>query len=244
MRGPGGSRRAGAGAVGGRAREAAARRQALRLIYQRLVEEYGTPSLRERRPPLEEVVFTVLSQNTTDTNRDRAWANLWRRFSSWDEIARAPAAQVAEAIEVGGLHRVKARRTLDLLRQVKQERGAYDLDHLRGLELEEARRELARFKGLGPKSVNCVLLFSLGLPAFPVDTHVHRVLRRVGVLESRDLGKANREIQEEVPDPIAYPLHMNLIRHGREVCSARNPACWKCCIEDLCGYEDKNLEPR
>ncbi|MFQ5744218.1 MAG: endonuclease III domain-containing protein [Acidobacteriota bacterium] len=216
-----------------------ARRQALRLIHERLTDAYGSPSPNSRKPPLDEVVFTILSQNTTDSNRDRAWAGLWDRFDNWGSVARAPASRIASAIQSGGLQQVKARRIKELLRQVKQERGSYDLDNLRALEMPEVRRRLSRYKGLGAKSINCVLLFSLGRPAFPVDTHVHRVLRRIGVLETADLSRANREIQEEAPARLAYPLHMNVIRHGREVCTARRPRCDSCVLEDLCGYSDK-----
>ena len=221
-----------------------ARRDAIRLVHERLSDEYGTPKPKERRSPLDEVVFTILSQNTTDKNRDRAWGSLWKRFDNWDSVARAPVSQIAKAIEIGGLHRVKAQRIKELLKQVEVERGSYELDNLGEMEVAEALQELGRFKGLGPKSINCVLLFSLGLPAFPVDTHVHRIFRRLGILDTRDLGRANREIQDDVPDEIVYPLHMNVIRHGRQVCSARSPSCWTCVIEDLCVYENKVLEPR
>ena len=222
--------------------DASERREALLLLHERLQQQYGIPEQESYQAPLDEVVFTILSQNTTDTNRDRAWASLWKRFSSWEEVAAARVTEIAKAIEVGGLHRVKAQRIKQLLRQVKKERGGFELDYLEELEIEAARAELSRYKGVGAKSVNCILLFSLGLPAFPVDTHVHRILRRLGIVETRDLGRANREIQADVPDEIAYPLHMNVIRYGRGVCHAQRPKCWACVIEDLCSYENKNFE--
>jgi endonuclease-3 len=219
-------------------------RAALELVHERLRERFGTPRPESRMPPLDEVVFTILSQNTTDTNRDRAWASLWKRFETWEQIAAAPADEVAAAIEIGGLHQVKARRIQELLARIEKERGELSLDHLEHLDQEDAAAELAAFKGIGAKSVNCILLFSLGLPAFPVDTHVHRILRRLGILETGDLSRANRDIQEHVPDEIAYPLHMNLIRYGREICHARRPKCGSCNLEDLCVYDDKNMEER
>jgi endonuclease-3 len=219
-------------------------REALELVHERLRERFGTPRPESRMAPLDEVVFTILSQNTTDTNRDRAWASLWKRFETWEQIAAAPADEVAAAIEIGGLHQVKARRIQELLARIEKERGELSLDHLEHLDQEDAAAELAAFKGIGAKSVNCILLFSLGLPAFPVDTHVHRILRRLGILETGDLSRANRDIQEHVPDEIAYPLHMNLIRYGREVCHARRPKCGSCNLEDLCVYDDKNMEER
>ncbi len=218
------------------------RAEAILLLHERLQQRFGTPRPGSRQPPLDEVVFTILSQNTTDTNRDRAWASLWSRFDSWEEIAAARVDQIAAAIKVGGLHKVKAKRIKELLRQVGRDRGGLDLDDLEKLDADAARSELKRYKGVGEKSINCILLFSLGLPAFPVDTHVHRILRRLGIIETRDLGKANRDVQRLVPDEAAYPLHMNVIRYGREVCHAQRPKCWSCDIEDLCAYENKNLE--
>jgi endonuclease-3 len=213
-------------------------------MHERLVDEYGEPVPHKQMNPLDEVVFTILSQNTTDTNRDRAWAGLWREFDSWEAVAAAPVSRISRSIEAGGLHRTKAERIRLLLQQVKEERGDYAMDYLSDMEMTDARLELERFKGLGAKSINCVLLFSLGHPAFPVDTHVHRILRRVGLVETKDLSRANREIQADVPADIAYPLHMNIIRHGRQVCSAQRPECWRCCIEDLCGFEEKRLDPK
>lgn len=216
--------------------------QAILVLYDRLRRRYGAPQPESHQAPLDELVFTILSQNTTDTNRDRAWAGLWRHFDSWEEVAAAPVDKIAAAIKIGGLHKVKAKRIKEILQRVREERGAFDLDYLRKLDMNEARAELGNYKGVGAKSINCILLFSLGLPAFPVDTHVHRILRRLGIVETKDLAKANRDVQQYVPDEIAYPLHMNVIRYGREVCNAQRPKCWDCSIVDLCGYEPKNLD--
>lgn len=216
--------------------------QAVLVLHQRLCSRYGVPQPESHQAPLEELVFTILSQNTTDTNRDRAWAGLWRRFDSWEEIAAARVDKIAGAIKVGGLHRVKAKRIKEILQRVHNERGGFDLDYLGTLDIESARAELGSYKGVGAKSINCILLFSLGLPAFPVDTHVHRIMRRLGIVETKDLAKANRDVQQYVPDEIAYPLHMNVIRYGRQVCHAQRPKCWDCSIVDLCGYEPKNLD--
>ncbi len=220
------------------------RAQAILLLHDRLRQRFGAPRPESHQAPLDELVFTILSQNTTDTNRDRAWAALWQRFDSWAQIAAARVDQIASAIKVGGLHKVKAKRIKAILKQVEQERGDFDLEYLGGLGIDEARKELRKYKGVGEKSINCILLFSLGLPAFPVDTHVHRILRRLGIVGTRDLAKANRDAQRYVPDRIAYPLHMNLIRYGRQICHARKPACHDCSIEDLCGYDEKNLKGR
>ena len=216
--------------------------EAILLLHDRLRDRYGEPRPSSHMAPLDEVVFTILSQNTTDTNRDRAWASLWQKFDNWDEIASARVYKIANAIAVGGLHRIKARRIKDILQQIQKERGDLDLAYLEDLDIDAARAELKGYKGVGDKSINCILLFSLGLPAFPVDTHVHRIFRRLEIIETRDLGKANRAAQRLVPDEIAYPFHMNVIRYGREVCHAQRPKCWACDIADLCSYEPKNTE--
>lgn len=206
------------------------------MIHERLVSTYEAPRPSRRLPPLDELVLTILSQNTSDTNRDRAWERLRSRFAGWAEVVEAPVGAVEEALQPGGLQRTKARRIQEVLRAVHAARGSYDMDHLRELPTAAARAELEHIKGLGAKSVNCILLFSLGRPAFPVDTHVYRVLRRIGVHRCKDLTRANRELQQAVPDEHAYALHVNLIRHGRQVCHARRPDCAACSLSDLCGY--------
>lgn len=214
-------------------------RAAIAIVDERLAASYGRPQPSRALPALDELVLTVLSQNTSDTNRDRAWERLKSRFTDWEEVAGAPREQVEAALEVGGLHRVKAMRIQGILAGVRERHGDFDLEHLRQVGIEAARIELSAIKGLGAKSVNCILLFALGYPAFPVDTHVFRVLARIGVHRTKDLTRANNELQAAVDPSICYPLHMNLIRHGREVCHARRPQCFRCCLVDTCGYRDK-----
>lgn len=216
-----------------------AQRAALGALHDRLVELYGVPEPWPAAPPLDEVVITILSQNTTDTNRDRAWERLRGRFADWEAVVEAPLQEVEAALEPGGLQRVKARRIRETLELVKERHGTYDLTHLTQVSPQEARRQLQSIKGLGAKSVNCILLFSLGIPAFPVDTHVFRVLARIGVHRCRDLTRANHQLQEAIAPEAAFPLHVNLIRHGREVCHARRPDCAACGVADLCAWPDK-----
>lgn len=218
-----------------------AQRAALRAIHDRLAGLYGSPQPGPAAPPLDEAVITILSQNTTDANRDRAWERLRGRFADWKAVVEAPIEQVEAALEPGGLQRVKARRIRETLAAVRARHGAFDLGHLAHVPAAEAREQLRSIKGLGAKSVNCILLFSLGVPAFPVDTHVFRVLARVGVHRCRDLTRANDELQQVVDPDMAYPLHVNVIRHGREVCHARRPECAHCGIADLCAWPDKSV---
>jgi len=177
----------------------------------------------------------VLSQNTNDTNRDRAYADLRGRFPAWDEVADAPLPAIARAIRRGGLGPTKSVRLRAILRELRA----------RGIPLDErafARMRsrtlwdlLVGLKGVGPKTAACVLLFSLGRPYFPVDTHVHRVARRLGLVpEKADAAQAQALLQEVVPAPVTYDLHMLLIRHGRDVCIARRPFCSRCPLNDLC----------
>ena len=157
-----------------RSRPLETQRAAVQLLHDRLAEAYGLPEPSRSLPPLDELVLTILSQNTTDTNRDRAWQRLRKRFPGWADVAEAPRDQVEEALAPGGLQRVKAQRIQTILAEVHERHGDYTLDHLRDAGLDEARAELSAIKGLGAKSVNCILLFSLQQPAFPVDRRARR----------------------------------------------------------------------
>jgi len=206
-------------------------------VHQLLIEEYGQREWRPRLDPLSELIFTILSQNTSDVNRDQAWIRLKERFPTWESVLAADAADIAEAIRPGGLANVKAPRIQDALRVIKQERGELTLDFLARMEVDEARRWLTSLNGVGPKTAAIVLLFSLGKPAFPVDTHVHRVSRRLGLIgpkTSRE--QAHDDLEKLLPPEIYYTFHLNLIAHGREVCQARRPRCEICVLQEHCDY--------
>jgi endonuclease-3 len=210
-------------------------RQRLTRILARLGRAYGAPPAPRRLAPLDELVLTVLSQNTNDTNRDRAYADLRARFPSWDEVADAPLPAIARAIRRGGLGPTKSVRLRAILRDLRARGIALDeraFTHMRSVTLWDL---LVGLKGVGPKTAACVLLFSLGRPYFPVDTHVHRVSRRLGLVpDEADAAKAQALLQEVVPSRSVYALHMLLIRHGREVCIARRPFCSRCPLSSLC----------
>jgi endonuclease-3 len=210
-------------------------RRRLAAIIRRLRSAYGAPPAPRRLPPLDELVLTVLSQNTNDTNRDRAYADLRARFLTWDEVADAPLPAIARAIRRGGLGPTKSVRLREILRTLRA-RGV-PLDGRAFMRMRSATLWdlLVGLKGVGPKTAACVLLFSLGRPYFPVDTHVHRVSRRLGLVpEKADAVTAQELIQAEVPTADVYALHMLLIRHGREVCVARRPLCSRCPLNSLC----------
>jgi endonuclease-3 len=210
-------------------------RRRLLAILRRLRRAYGDPPAPRRLAPLDELILTVLSQNTNDTNRDRAYADLRARFPSWDDVADAPLPAIGRAIRRGGLGPTKSVRLREILRSLRGR--AIPLDERAFARMRSAALWdlLVGLKGVGPKTAACVLLFSLGRPFFPVDTHVHRVARRLGLVpEDADAVKAQELLQAAVPPDDVYDLHMLLIRHGREVCLARRPICSRCPLSDVC----------
>jgi endonuclease-3 len=206
-------------------------------IHQRLLEVYGQPTWRNPLPPVDELVSTILSQNTNDLNRDRAFEALRRRFPTWEEVRDAKTEQVIAAIRQAGLANQKGPRIQGVLRQITDERGELDLGFLSDLPLEQARTWLTRFKGVGPKTTAIVLLFSLGRPAFPVDTHIYRVTGRIGLRPGKmSVEQAHARLESLFPPETYYAAHLNIIRLGREICHPRKPDCLQCPIRDQCDY--------
>lgn len=188
--------------------------------------------------PLAELIQTILSQNTSDVNSDRAYAALRERYGEqWEAVRAAPVHELADTIRTGGLPNLKARRIKLVLDRIADRRGALDLGFLRDIPLEEGRSFLQSLDGVGPKTAACVLLFACGKPAFPVDTHVHRVSQRLGLVGPKaSPEQAHAELEAFVPPDLAYAFHMDLIRHGREVCKAQRPRCGACPVASLCPY--------
>lgn len=210
-------------------------RRRLRAIARRLARAHGTPPPPRHLAPLEELVLTVLSQHTSDVNRDRAYADLRRRFPSWDEVADAPLPALARAIRRGGLGPTKAVRIRSMLRAIRESGVALDERAFTKMADADLWDTLVALPGVGPKTAACVLLFSLDRPYFPVDTHVHRVAIRLGLVPRKaDAVGTQAAFQGSVPPEDMYALHMNLIRHGRAVCVAIRPRCSECVLLDLC----------
>lgn len=177
----------------------------------------------------------MLSQHTSDVNRDRAFAGLKARFGSWEEVLAAPPGAVADAIRPGGIAEVKARRIQEILRRIQENEGCIDLSRLELLTDAEVEEYLVALPGVGPKTAACVLAFSMGRAAFPIDTHVHRVALRLGWLPPRATAEAaHRDLSPRVPPEIRYELHVAFIEHGRKVCTPRMPRCGECVLVDLC----------
>ena len=206
------------------------------LIHASLLSEYGKPT-RHPHDPVATLVGTILSQNTNDVNRDRAFDRLRERFPTWEAVRDAPLEELVDAVRPAGLAPTKAPRIQEALRRITAERGEISLGFLSDLPLDEAREWLLSIPGVGPKTAAIVLLFALGRPAFPVDTHIHRVTRRLGLIPDRTSREKAHELMEQlVPSEIYYPFHINLIEHGRAVCHARNPECARCVLQDRCAY--------
>ncbi len=208
-------------------------------IAARFEEFYGPIPWKSHGEPLDILILTILSQNTNDTNRDRAYESLNEKFPSYEAIVKADVKKLAEAIKVGGLHRQKARRIQKILRAIKAKHGSYSLDHLKKLSREEALKDLLKHEGVGKKTAGIVLTFSLNKPYFPVDTHIHRITRRLRLVKNRQ--DPHDVMNRLVPDHLKYQLHLHLIRHGRETCKARKPLCDGCVIRDLCPVPEKGL---
>ncbi|MBC7263128.1 MAG: endonuclease III [Chloroflexi bacterium] len=214
------------------------RRQKALRIHELLIEEYGPRKQKHRQlDPLSELVYTILSQNTADVNTERTVRQLRERFPTWEAVRDAPAEEVIDAIRLGGLAEQKGPRIQAILRQITEERGELNLDFLAGMSVDDARAWLVRLVGVGPKTAAIVLLFSLDKPAFPVDTHVHRLSQRLGLVPPKTgAGKTGLLLEQMMPPETYYPFHVNLIAHGRRVCKARRPRCEICRLADLCDH--------
>jgi endonuclease III len=206
-------------------------------IHERLLDFYGEPIWRNPLPPIDELVSTILSQNTNDINRDRGFNALRAKFGTWEEVRDAPPQDVIDAIRPAGLANQKGPRIQQVLRSITEERGGLDLSFLGELSVEEARAWLTRFNGVGPKTAAIVLCFSLGKAAFPVDTHIYRVTGRIGLRPERmTVEQAHPHLESIFPPETYYAAHLNIIRLGREICQARRPRCEICPIVNLCDY--------
>jgi endonuclease-3 len=208
-------------------------------VHQRLVEVYGIPEWRPDGDALGGLIGTILSQHTSDVNSDRAYQQLVATFPTWEAVRDAPQEAVAAAIRPGGLANIKAARIQEVLRVLSERLGGGppSLAALDTLDLAAAEAYLRALPGVGPKTAACVLLFSLGRPAFPVDTHVWRVARRIGLIGPRVSAEAAHErLGQAIPPAWRHTLHVNLITHGRRICHAQRPACERCALRSLCDY--------
>ncbi len=204
-------------------------------IIERLVAIYGEFEQTPRYNALDELIFTVLTQHTSDLNAERAFDRLREAIPTWEEVMVADQQLIADAIYHGGMSNQKSKRIKDILADILERNGKLEIDFLRDLELEEARQWLVELPGVGPKTAAVVMSFALGMPAFPVDTHIHRVSKRLGLIDEKTTADAAHEIMErQVRPELRFQLHMQLITHGRQICKARRPLCGECPLSADC----------
>jgi len=202
-----------------------------------LAETYGYKSLKRKSDPTSELILTILSQNTNDKNRDKAYAELKRRFPTWRDIASAKPSDIAKAIKIGGLSKVKSVRIKNTLNQIAERSSDMTLSFLETMSEKEIWDYLISFKGVGPKTASCVLLFSLGRHVMPVDTHVHRVGRRLALIPDKMTAEQSHIWFLELDMPVnVYQLHLNMISHGRTLCRPQRPKCPQCALKKRCTY--------
>ena len=210
-------------------------------ILRRLEAKYGTRR-RKRFDPISELVLTIISQNTSDTNSVPAFEALQRTFPDWHQVAEANPEKIADIIHAGGLEHIKANRIKLVLNEILKQRGQLDLNFLKRMPLNEAKAWLKRLPGVGPKTAACVLLFSLGMPALPVDTHVYRVARRLDLVSAKASAESAHEILESsVPAKDILRFHLLLVEHGRRQCTARRPDCPPCLLLEGCQFGQSML---
>jgi endonuclease III len=213
-------------------------------VYDCLNAAYGIPDWRPHFEPVDELILTILSANTNDRNSLRAFETLKARYGGdWDAVRTAPVQEIKKAIRVAGMYNQKAPRIVESLEKLHREVGAYSLDHLAGMPVDAALDYLQTFPGVGHKTASIVLLFCFRKPTFPVDTHVQRQSQRLGISRAKAAPlEVKRDWESLLPDADFYSLHLNLIRHGREVCDARAPRCDGCVLRSLCEYAQSYVD--
>jgi len=208
---------------------------AIQEILRLLEQEYGPREWHANEDPLDVLIGTILSQNTSDANSGRAFAALKASFDNWEAVAAAPVEHIAEVIKSGGLSRIKAARIKQVLERIQKDRGCISLDFLKSKTTDEAEQYLLGLPGIGRKTARCVLLFSLGKPSLPVDTHIFRVAKRLGLIGTNtSVEKAHKLLQEQIPRAKVYQFHVHMIEHGRRICRARQPRCQRCIFRGIC----------
>lgn len=202
-------------------------------VIELLNQKYGEKKWKKKFDPLDQLVLTILSQNTSDKNSYAAFSNLKRKYPIWEDLISASEEEIAEAIRSGGLGNIKARRIKEALIAIMEKRKNLDLSHLKEIPTQEALSFLTKLKGVGPKTAACVLLFSFGKPVLPVDTHIHRVSKRLSLIGNADRLKAHKILQQMVPEEQVYSFHINMIEHGRRICKPK-PKCLECNLNVVC----------
>jgi endonuclease-3 len=208
--------------------------QRIDTVLRRLDQHFGERTWHQSNEGLDELVQTILSQSTTDTNSGRAFANLQQRYFSWDDVRNAPFDELVEVIRVAGLARNKAKHIQKLLEYLFHTTGRYSIDHLTEMSTDDAFKWLVSIPGVGPKTAACTLMFAYGMPFMPVDTHVGRVSARLGIVDTTNAEKAHHLLHAAIPNHEMYAYHVHLIHLGRQICHARTPQCDQCPLLNIC----------
>ena len=210
-------------------------------VNELLLKTFGKPPRNLKSDPLDILVATILSQNTNDFNSHQAYLNLKKKFPDYEKLISADIKSIEQEIKIAGLGNQKAKAIKNFLKRLKAESKSLDLKFLKNYTNEDAIEYLTSFSGVGLKTAACVLLFGLQKNVCPVDTHVHRILNRLGIVKTKDRDKTFFELHKHLPDDIAHQFHTNLIKLGRTICLSQNPKCFECPLKNLCKYENKNL---
>ncbi len=216
----------------------------IELSIERLNDHYGEKKWERWREPVGELIRTILSQNTTDKNSLQAYANLIEKYPTWDDLLEGKDEEIIEQIKFGGLANTKSKKIKNCLKEIKAREGKINLEFLADYELEKAEEYLISLDGVGPKTAACVLIFSFNFPIMPVDTHIHRLANRIGIVETKSREKTQEEINKIIPAEDIYSFHINLIEHGRKICKATKPICDECFLTDLCDYFKENKQKK
>ncbi len=211
------------------------------IVDKILAEMYGEKKQERFMEPTDELILTVLSQNTNDINRDRAFTALREKFPTWQDAAGASTTSIASAIKIGGLANIKSKRIKKILKQIGEKSDDYTISFIKKMPDEKAWEYLVAFDGVGPKTASCVMMFSLGKDTMPVDTHVHRLSKRLGLIANSVNADQAHDWYREMSFPVsAYQFHLNLIQHGRTLCRAKSPQCFECRLKKQCSYYNEN----
>ena len=214
--------------------------KAIKKINQLLVKEFGIPPRAEKLPePIDLLIATILSQNTNDKNSYKAYQNLIKKYSTWDEVRKARRTSIEKEIRIAGLGYQKSKAIKNLLTELYEKEKSYSLDNVKESSSFQAIEYLTNFKGIGVKTASCVMLFALDRDVCPVDTHVHRTLNRIGLVNTKTPDKTFLQINKNFPQKIAHSFHTNLIRLGREICTPKNYKCGICPLVKICKFNDK-----
>ena len=200
---------------------------------------YGKKEWKQKNQPLDTLIKTILSQNTSDINSFRAFDSLKLKCPNWEICLQTPIEEIEEAIRMGGLAKTKSKRIKNILEKIKEDKGNLKINFLNNLPVDKARKWLISLKGVGEKTAAVTLLFAFNKPIFPVDTHVLRVTKRMGLIGDISLNKAHHELKKIISKEYYYESHLNLIEHGRKICHAQNPECQKCKVSKYCEYFNK-----